>query len=79
MARDDVGHLALAICLIAIAGYVEAVGFLKLAHLFVSFVSGDSTQFAVSAIQGEASKAGEAAGIIALFVIGVVGGRLLAR
>jgi uncharacterized membrane protein YoaK (UPF0700 family) len=79
MTRDDLGHLALAICLIAIAGYVDAVGFLKLGHLFVSFMSGDSTQFAVSAVHGEASKAGEAGGIVALFLIGVAAGRLLAQ
>ncbi len=79
MTREDLAHLVLAIGLIAIAGYVDAVGFLKLGHLFVSFMSGDSTQFAVSATQGEASKAGAAGGIVALFVVGVVGGRLWAR
>ncbi len=79
MTRDDLAHLALAVCLIAIAGYVDAVGFLRLGHLFVSFMSGDLTQFAVSASHGEASQAGQAGGIVALFVIGVVAGRLLAR
>lgn len=78
MTRDDLGHLVLAICLIAIAGYVDAIGFLKLGHLFVSYMSGNTTQFAVAASQGAASKAGEAGGIVALFVAGVVLGRLLA-
>lgn len=78
MSRSDLAHLALAICLIAIAGYVDAVGFLRLGHLFVSFASGNSTQFAVGASQGVASKAGAAGGIVALFVVGVSFGRLCA-
>jgi uncharacterized membrane protein YoaK (UPF0700 family) len=77
MSRDDLWHLALAICLIAIAGYVDAVGFLKLGHLFVSFASGNSTQFAVGASQGVADKAEEPGVLVGLFVIGVVLGRLL--
>ncbi|MFZ1959675.1 MAG: YoaK family protein [Methylovirgula sp.] len=78
MTRDDLAHLALAICLIAIAGYVDAVGFLRLGHLFVSFASGNSTQFAVGASQGVAGKAGVAGGLVALFVTGVILGRLCA-
>lgn len=79
MSRDDLAHLALAVCLIAIAGYVDAVGFLRLGHLFVSYASGNSTQFAVAASQGAIQKAGEAGGIVALFVIGVVVGSFWAR
>jgi uncharacterized membrane protein YoaK (UPF0700 family) len=78
MTRDDIGHLALAVCLTGIAGYVDAVGFLKLGYLFVSFMSGNSTQFAVEASQGELSKAAEAGGIVALFVIGVIVGHVWA-
>jgi uncharacterized membrane protein YoaK (UPF0700 family) len=78
MTRDDLAHLALAVCLIAIAGYVDAVGFLRLGHLFVSFASGNSTQFAVGASQGSAERAGEAGVLVALFVTGVILGRLCA-
>ncbi len=78
MTRDDIAHLAFAICLITIAGYVDAVGFLKLSGLFVSFMSGNSTQFAVVATQGRWSDAGEAGGIVLLFVIGVVFGHIIA-
>jgi uncharacterized membrane protein YoaK (UPF0700 family) len=45
-ARDD---LTLAVFLIALAGFVDAVGFLILGNLFVSFMSGNSTQFAILA------------------------------
>jgi uncharacterized membrane protein YoaK (UPF0700 family) len=78
MSRDDLAHLALAIALIVIAGYVDAVGFLRLGHLFVSFASGNSTQFAVGVSQGAASQAGAAGVLVALFVIGVILGRLCA-
>jgi uncharacterized membrane protein YoaK (UPF0700 family) len=78
MTRDDIAPLAFAICLIAIAGYVDAIGFLKLGGLFVSFMSGNSTQFAVVATQERWSGAGEAGGIVLLFVIGVAVGHLLA-
>ncbi len=79
MTRNDLGHLALAICLIAIAGYVDAIGFLKLGHLFVSFMSGNSTQFSVAASQRATSEAERAGILVLLFVVGVVLGRLCAR
>lgn len=78
MTRDDIAYLAFAICLIAIAGYVDAIGFLKLSGLFVSFMSGNSTQFAVVASQGRWSHAGEAGGIVLLFVLGVIFGHIIA-
>jgi uncharacterized membrane protein YoaK (UPF0700 family) len=78
MPRDDLGHLSLAICMMAVAGYVDAVGFLALGHLFVSYMSGNSTQFAVSLVDGNVMKAGKAGGIVALYVFGVVIGHLLA-
>ncbi|MGY2736561.1 YoaK family protein [Sphingomonas sp. UYP23] len=66
---------ALAACLSAIAGYVDAVGFLASGGFFVSFMSGNSTRFAVGISHGTAS-AGIAAGLIGGFVAGVVLGSL---
>ena len=79
MDREDVGRLALAVSLTAVAGCVDAIGFLRLGHLFVSFMSGDSTQSAVAVSRQRWDEAGHSAGIVALFVLGVIGGRVLSR
>lgn len=71
--------LALAVLLVGVAGFVDAVGFLELKHLFVSYMSGNTTQFAVAAAQGAGAGAKLAGGVVALFVAGVVAGRLLGR
>jgi uncharacterized membrane protein YoaK (UPF0700 family) len=71
-------RLEVSLILIAIAGYVDANGFIALGHLFVSFMSGNSTQFAVRAVQGDWGEAVLAGTIVALFLGGVVAGRLLA-
>ncbi|HTU68938.1 MAG TPA: YoaK family protein [Candidatus Baltobacteraceae bacterium] len=65
--------------LIAVAGCVDAIGFLRLNHLFVSFMSGNSTQLAIALVRGQHGKPGEVASIVALFVIGGVIGFALLR
>jgi uncharacterized membrane protein YoaK (UPF0700 family) len=77
MSRDELGQLALAVGLTALAGYVDAIGLLRLGNLFVSFMSGDSTQLAVAVSQARWMKAGEAGAIVLLFVLGVTLGRLV--
>ena len=67
--------LVLAIALTAVAGCVDAIGYLRLRHFFVSFMSGDSTQLAVATLQADWSHAATAGAIVALFVAGVVAGR----
>src|SRR5690348_14968600 len=71
-------RLELSLILIAIAGYVDANGFIALGHLFVSFMSGNSTQFAVRAVQGDWREVALAGTIVSLFLGGVMAGRLLA-
>jgi uncharacterized membrane protein YoaK (UPF0700 family) len=75
MHRYDRRIRILAICLTALAGYVDAIGFMKLGGFFVSFMSGNSTRLAVGAAQGtgEATVAGS---LIALFVAGVIIGSM---
>lgn len=70
---------ALVVALVAIAGWVDAVGYLQLGHQFISFMSGNTTQMAVGLGRGHWSEAGILAAIIFLFVAGVVLGTLLAQ
>lgn len=75
---------ALAACLSALAGYVDAIGFIELGGYFVSFMSGNSTRLAVATV-GETGRvvgvdeAVLAGGLIATFVLGVVAGSLVGR
>jgi uncharacterized membrane protein YoaK (UPF0700 family) len=56
-----------------LAGFVDAIGFIKLGGFFVSFMSGNSTRLAVALASGQPPLAG---GLIAAFVLGVVLGAL---
>ncbi len=70
--------VALAVSFAAVAGYVDAIGFLLTGGFFVSFMSGNTTRLAIGLVAGTAA-AGIAAGLIALFVSGVVLGALAGR
>lgn len=67
----------LAIAAAALAGYVDAVGFLSADRYFVSFMSGNTTRLGVDLIAAPRSAAIPAL-LIAGFVLGVFGGALLA-
>ena len=71
--------VALAAGLSALAGYVDAIGFLTLGGFFVSFMSGNSTRFGVAVAMGQWDLAATALGLIGLFVVGVVLGSTAAR
>lgn len=75
MIRSDARILWLATGLSALAGFVDATGFLYLGGFFVSFMSGNSTRLAVGAatLSHDALVAG---GLIAAFVAGVTAGSL---
>lgn len=75
MTRYDKRVQALAIGLSALAGYVDAIGFIQLRGFFVSFMSGNSTRLGVGLIE-RSHDAAVAAGLIALFVTGVIAGSL---
>lgn len=74
---DSRRNIALACALSALADYVDGIGFLHLGGLFVSFMSGNSTRMGVSLAEGHWSSAGEALGLVALFVIGAAAGSLI--
>lgn len=71
MIRYDRNFRALACGLAALAGYVDAIGFMKSGGLFVSFMSGNSTRMAIGIAEGTALGLAAAA-LIALFVCGVI-------
>lgn len=69
----------LAAGLAMLAGYVDAIGFLRLGGLFVSFMSGNSTQLGVAiASHANGVAVAVAAGLLACFVLGVVLGARVA-
>lgn len=78
MHRYPRSHVALAIGAAALAGYVDAIGFLSLEGFFVSFMSGNTTRLAVgvAGIPGEALVAGR---LILAFLGGVILGSLIGR
>jgi uncharacterized membrane protein YoaK (UPF0700 family) len=68
----------LALCLAALAGYVDAIGFIQVGGFFVSFMSGNSTRLAVG-LMHHAADWMKAGGLIAAFFLGVIGGSLAGR
>jgi uncharacterized membrane protein YoaK (UPF0700 family) len=78
MTRYDRRVKLLAAGLSALAGFVDATGFIKLGGFFVSFMSGNTTRLAVGLAQGTA-QATLAAGLIGGFVLGVMLGTLVGR
>ena len=62
---------AVAMILAALAGFVDATGYIHFHHLFVSFMSGNSTQAMVAAAQGDLAKLEVVGRTIVLFVVGV--------
>ncbi len=72
-------EMALAVVLAAIAGYLDAVGFVVLGGFFVSFMSGNTTELATGLGAGGWSTAATAGALIGMFVAGTVSGALAAR
>jgi uncharacterized membrane protein YoaK (UPF0700 family) len=78
MNRYQGRHRLLAVGLAMLAGFVDALGFLTLGGMFVSFMSGNSTSMAVSfALHGQGGLT--AAALIVAFVGGVMAGALVGR
>lgn len=67
----------MALCLSALAGCVDAIGFIHLSGFFVSFMSGNTTRLAVSLAQGDTGKILLLASILSLFVVGAMLGVLV--
>ncbi len=78
MIRYDGRTRALAAGLSALAGFVDAIGFIKLGGFFIAFMSGNSTRLAVGIAQ-RSENAAIAGGLVGTFVAGVVLGSLVGR
>ena len=78
MRTADLRTRLLAAALSAVAGFVDAVGFLLTGGFFVSFMSGNTTRMAVGLAQA-AQPALVAAALIGLFVGGVFLGTVVGR
>jgi len=73
MRRYENRQRLLAIGLAVLAGFVDALGFLRLGGMFVSFMSGNSTRMAVG-VAGPGYGSAFAGALIAAFVGGVMAG-----
>ncbi|WP_264049608.1 YoaK family protein [Methylobacterium flocculans] len=72
-------HLGFGLVLTALAGYVDALGFIRLGGLYTSFMSGNTTQFAVSLGHGDPHHALLPGLLILAFLLGgLCGGGLSA-
>jgi uncharacterized membrane protein YoaK (UPF0700 family) len=69
----------MAIALSALAGYVDAQGYLSTGALFVAFMSGNSTILGISAMAGSGGRTELALGLVAAFVAGVMLGTWVGR
>jgi uncharacterized membrane protein YoaK (UPF0700 family) len=78
MHRFDRPAWVLAVLLAALAGYIDALGFIELGGFFVSFMSGNSTRMAVG-VATHAADAVRAGTLILTFVGGVVTGTMVRR
>lgn len=71
--------LLIAALLTALAGGVDAIGYLLLGKLFVSFMSGNSTMLGVALQRRDWTEGLQAGGLIVLFVAGAAAGAVIAR
>lgn len=74
---DDLYKGALILLLAATAGFVDAVGFLNLGHLFTTHMSGNSAATGAYLGQGNWSEMGRRAYPVPIFVLGVAVGALM--
>ncbi|QGU05247.1 YoaK family protein [Corynebacterium comes] len=79
MQRHTAGEQNLAVSFAFIAGFVDSIGFLFLGGVFLSFMSGNTTRIATSAVEGNADLAVLAGSAVAFFLLGVMEGALVRR
>ncbi|CAM3727159.1 YoaK family protein [Smaragdicoccus niigatensis] len=72
-------EILLAVCLSGVAGFVDAIGFVHLGGYFLSFMSGNTTRMSAGGATTHWVAAGKAAGLIGMFVLGVMVGAVVSR
>lgn len=70
-------QISLAMALSLLAGFVDALGFMQLSGHFVSFMSGNTTQWAVALVQGHFAVALGLALLVGVFLVGTMAGAAL--
>lgn len=79
MDRTPQPLIVIAICLAALAGFVDALAFTSLGGFFASFMSGNSTRLGVGLGSGGAGDAAMALALVMSFVSGVIVASVIAR
>lgn len=79
MDRTESPLIAVAVCLAALAGFVDAMAFTSLGGFFASFMSGNSTRLAVGLGTGVAGDAMMAGALVLSFVSGVIVASVIVR
>lgn len=72
-------RLLFSVYLSAIAGFVDSIGFLSIGGYFLSFMSGNTTRLGVEAGMLNYHSAFTIAGIVGLFIVGVIVGSLAGK
>jgi uncharacterized membrane protein YoaK (UPF0700 family) len=71
-------RFAIGFALALIAGWVDAIGFLEVGQLYLSFMSGNTTQLGLAIAAGADLRTLRAVGVICSFFVGAFAGTLLA-
>ena len=77
-APAEAKRLAIGFALALIAGWVDAIGFIEVGQLYLSFMSGNTTQLGLAIAAGADVRILRAGGVIASFFLGAFAGTLLA-
>ncbi len=70
--------LLFAVTTTAFAGFLDAIGYMQLSGLYVSFMSGNSTRLGVDLAQGNMAVVFQSGCVIAVFVLGAFAGTVIA-
>jgi uncharacterized membrane protein YoaK (UPF0700 family) len=79
MQRTEPQLIAIAVCLAALAGFIDALAFVSLGGFFASFMSGNSTRLGVSLATGMSGNTATAAALLLSFVSGVILATVIVR